>query len=344
VVALRAGDIEGFLARPDARRPIVLVYGPDLGLVRERVDALLRVGGADSSNPFSVVTLDGDLLAGAPGRLADEARTFGLFGGRRIVHVRAGGRSFADALQGLLSDPPKDTLVVIEAGDLRKGTPLRKLAESSPVAVAIACYPDTERDLTRLVERTLRDAGLTIEADACDTLVSLLGGDRLATRSELDKLMLYAADGKRIDYDDVRTVIADSSALALDDVVDAAAAGEAQAALVAYAKARAAGMPPSSVIGAMIRHVAALHRLSLRVERGDAPSRIVEDPALRIHFRRKARFERALSRFGSASLERSLAALGAAALTARRSSELAEPIAEREILALARGAKRRADN
>jgi DNA polymerase-3 subunit delta len=343
VVALRAGDIEGFLVRPDPRRPIVLVYGPDLGLVRERVDALLRVAGTDSADPFSVVTLDGDLLAATPGRLADEARTIGLFGGRRVVHIRAGGRSFNEALQGLLSDPPKDTLVVIEAGDLRKGTPLRKLAESSPVAVAIACYPDTERDLTRLVDHTLRDAGLTIEADARDTLVSLLGGDRLATRSELDKLMLYAADSKRIDYDGVRAVIADSSALALDDVVDAAAAGDAETALVAYAKARAAGIPPNGVIGAMIRHVAMLHRLSLRLERGDSPSRVVDDPAIRIHFRRKARFELALSRLGRTSLERSLVALGAAALAARRSSELAAPIAEREILALARGAKRRSD-
>jgi DNA polymerase-3 subunit delta len=289
------------------------------------------------------VTLDGDLLAGDPGRLADEARTIGLFGGRRLVHVRAGGRSFNEALESLLADPPRDTLVVIEASDLRKNAPLRKLAESSPAAAAIPCYADTERDLTRLVERTLRDAGFTIDGDARDTLVSLLGGDRLATRSELDKLMLYAADKKHVDYDDIRMVIADSSALALDDVVDAAAAGDAEAALAAFAKARAAGIPANSVIGAAIRQVATLHKLSLRVERGDAPSRIVEDPALRIHFRRKARFERALSRFGSVSLERSLAALGVAALTARRSSELAEPIAEREILALARGAKRRTD-
>ncbi|MEX0591452.1 MAG: DNA polymerase III subunit delta, partial [Xanthobacteraceae bacterium] len=231
MVALRAGDIESFLARPDERRPVVLIYGPDLGLVRERVEALLHVASADSSDPFSVVTLEGDLLASDPGRLADEARTIGLFGGRRLVHVRAGGRGFNDALESLLADPPKDTLVVIEAGDLRKGAPLRKLVESSPAAAAIPCYADTERDLARLVERTLRDAGLAIDAEARDTLVSLLGGDRLATRSELEKLMLYAEGRKRIEYDDVRAVIADSSALALEDVVDAAAAGDAEAAL-----------------------------------------------------------------------------------------------------------------
>jgi DNA polymerase-3 subunit delta len=342
VVAIRNQDADAFIARPDPRRTVILIFGPDLGLVRERTDTLLRGAGSDSSDPFSVVTIDGDVLAGDPGRLADEARTIGLFGGRRLVHVRAGGRNFSDALEAVLVDPPQDTLVVVEAGDLRKGTPLRKLAESSPNAAAVACYADGERDIARLVERTLREAGIAIDADARETLVSLLGSDRLATRSELDKLVLYAEDKKRIDYDDVRAVIADSSALALDDVVDAATAGEPEAALTALARTRAAGIPASSVIGAAIRHVATLHKLSLRMERGDAPGRIVSDPQLRIHFRRQPRFERALARLGPAALERSLASLGAAALAARRSAALAEPLAEREILALARGAKRRA--
>lgn len=342
MVAVRTGDVDSFLARPDPRRPVVLVYGPDLGLVRERVGALLQTN--DTADPFSVVTIEGDVLAGDPGRLADEARTIGLFGGRRLVHIRAGGRNFNEALESLLADPPRDTLVVIEAGDLRKGAPLRKLAESSPAAAAIACYADGERDLARLVDRTLRDAGMSADSDARETLVSLLGGDRMATRSELDKLILFAKGKQRIEFEDVEAVIADSSALVLDDVVDAAAAGEPEAALAAFAKTRAAGIPAGSVIGAAIRHVATLHKLSLRVERGERPGAVVDDPAQRIHFRRKQRFERALARMSPSSLERALGALGAAALAARQSSELAESIAEREILALARGARRRAEN
>jgi DNA polymerase-3 subunit delta len=136
-------------------------------------------------------------------------------------------------------------------------------------------------------------------------------------------------------------VIADASALALDDVVDAAAAGEPEAALAALAKTRAAGISASTVIGAAIRHLAVLHRLSLRMDRGDSASRIVADPQLRIHFRRQPRFERALGRLGPAALESSLTSLGAAALAARQTADLAEQIAEREILALSRGSKRR---
>jgi DNA polymerase-3 subunit delta len=334
VVAIRSQDADAYVARPDPRRPVVLVYGPDAGLVRERVEALLGGGKTDASDPFSVVTLEGDLLAADPGRLADEARTIGLFGGRRLVHVRAGSRGFQDALESLLADPPQDTLVVIEAGDLRKTAPLRKLTESSPAAAAIPCYADSARDLTRLIERAARDAGVTVDAEAREALLELLGGDRLATRSELDKLLTYAGGKGRIGFADVQAVVADSSALALDDIVDAAAAGEPESALAALAKARAAGIAAGSVIGAIIRHVAALHKLSLNVERGERPAKVVADQ--RVHFRRQASFQRALERLGSASLERVLVGLAASALAARRSPSLAEAIAEREVIALSR--------
>jgi DNA polymerase-3 subunit delta len=340
VVALRAAEAESFLARPDARRPIILVYGPDLGLVRERVETLLRMA-SESPDPFALVTLDGDVLAADPGRLSDEARTIGLFGARRLVHVRAGARNFNESLQPLLDDPPQQSTIVIEAGDLRKGAPLRSLLESSPVAAVIACYADGERELLRLVERTLADAGLAIDAEAREALVSLLGADRLATRSELDKLVIYADRTGRIAVEDVQAVISDASAMVLDDVVDAAAAGEIAPALAAFARARNAGVSATTILGAAIRHVALLHRLSLRTERAESATSLLERPEFRVHFRRRPRFERALKRHDPPALENALLALGSAALAARRTTALAGPIAEREILALARAARRR---
>lgn len=341
MTAVSARDVDAFVARPDPRKPVVLVFGPDLGLVRERVQALLKGAGSDSADPFSTVVLDGDALASDPGRLADEARAIGLFGGKRLVHIRAGGRSFIEPLEALLADPPQDAFIVIEAGDLKKGAPLRKLAEASPAAAALPCYEDDERSIAQLIDGTLKSAGIAIDREARETLVGLLGSDRLATRAELEKLVLYAGDKKRIAYDDVLAAIADSSALALDDVVDAAAAGEPVEAVAAFARARGAGIPAGVVIGAAIRHISTLHRLSLRVERGERPGNIVREPQQRIHFRRQPLFERALARFSPRDLERTLTALGAAMLASRRSAELADPITEREMLRLATGGRRR---
>jgi len=73
MVALKVSEIETFLARPN--RPIVLIFGPDAGLVRERVEALVRKSVDDPKDPFQLARLDGDDLSSEPTRLLEEANT-----------------------------------------------------------------------------------------------------------------------------------------------------------------------------------------------------------------------------------------------------------------------------
>jgi DNA polymerase-3 subunit delta len=341
VVALRTGDVEAFLSKPDPKRPVVLVYGPDSGLVRERAEALIQGAAPAGADVFSTVIIEGDMLVADPGRLADETRTMGLFGGKRVVHVRAGSRNIADALKLVLADLPENTLVVIEAGDLRRNAPVRSLCEASPIAAAIPCYADSDRDLRRLVERTLHDAGVRIDPDASDALIGLLGADRLATRAELDKLVIYAGPSGSIGLDEVRAVIADASALALDDAIDAAAAGDGAAALTALSKVQAVGTHAAAVLSGAVRHIANLHRLSLEIERGRSISTVIERAQPPIHFRRHKRTERALARLTPDDFAQVLVALGKASLAARRQPSLADALAERALLSLARTGRRR---
>ena len=77
---------------------------------------------------FRSARIDGDALAENPERLVEEAHTVPLFGGRRAVWVRAGGKNFAAAVERVLAAPPApDCRIVIEAGDLRRNAPLRSL-------------------------------------------------------------------------------------------------------------------------------------------------------------------------------------------------------------------------
>src|SRR6476619_5812123 len=102
MVALKSSEIDKCVARPDKARPIVLVFGPDAGRVRDRVEVLIHASIDDPKDPFQLARLDGDELASEPTRLVEEANTIPLFGGRRAVWVRAGGRNFAPAVETLI--------------------------------------------------------------------------------------------------------------------------------------------------------------------------------------------------------------------------------------------------
>lgn len=341
MVALRGKDIDAFLARPDPSRPIILLYGPDTGLVRERADALMASAVDDPNDPFSLVRMDGDELAAEPSRLVEEAMTVPLFGGRRAIRIRAGTRSFASGIDTLAEMQPKDCRIVIEAGELRPDAPLRKACEKAKSAVAIACYADTERDLARLIDDELRASNLRIAPDARAALTSLLGGDRQASRNEIRKVALYAHGQREVTLDDVVAIVTDASGLALDPIVDNAFAGRAADVETMFTKAMAAGTYPGLIIMSAQRHAALLHKARLSIEEGRSELDALESGFPRLHFSRKPLVETALRNTSAERMARVMAQLADAAFDMRKQSSLAEVIAQRALLAIAVNARRR---
>ncbi len=335
MAALKGAAIESFLRSPD--RAVVLVYGPDSGLVRERAGMLLETVDT-GGDPFARVVIDGDALSSDPGRLADEARTVPLFGGRRAIRVTQTQRNVAPAAEALLADPPTEALVVIEAGDLKPSAPLRKAFERAATGAAIACYADEGRDLDRLIDEVAGSFGLTVAPDARAALSRLIGADRLATRRELEKLATYCHGTGRIEAADVAEISGDAAAFALDNLIDAVGLGDAGAADRALRKAWSAGLAPAAVVNALGRHFLQLSAARGRVDRGetaDAAMRALKPP---VFFKRQAAFRRQLGQWSPKDLDRALELVGAAEIGTRRLDELSPSLVARTVLTLARAA------
>jgi len=345
MVALKTAEADAYVARPDPARPIILVFGPDAGLVSERADALVRSAVDDINDPFALVRLDGDDLAGDPARLIDEANTVPLFGGRRAIKVKAGGRDFSSAVAALIATPPIDCRIVIEAGDLRRNAPLRVMCERAKSAAVIACYADGEREVTRLIDDEMRAAGLVIAADARAALLPLLGADRRASRNEIRKLALYAQGKPQVEVDDVLAVVADASALVVDGIVDAMFAGQSAELEAQLGKAREAGVAASRIVIVAALQAAQLHRTRLSIESGTGFSDAVEQLVPRAQFRRRKAVEAALKAWTAARLERAMIELSDVMLETRRltaqSALLVEPLVGRTLLTIGRAARRK---
>ena len=153
MVAVKPADGDAFVARPDPARPVVLVFGPDAGLVHERVEALIRSAVDDIADPFALVRLEADELSANPQRLVEEAQTIPLFGGRRAVWARTGGRyNIVPAVEALLALPQPECRIVIEAGELRPDAPLRKPEGGLVASVRPFSCPSPDVTLTVTTE------------------------------------------------------------------------------------------------------------------------------------------------------------------------------------------------
>jgi len=340
MTALKASEIDAFVNRPNPAQPVVLICGPDSGLVRERTEKIVAVSVEDVRDPFALVRLEGDALASEPTRLVEEASTVPLFGGRRAIWIKGGNRNFAAAVEPVLAEPPKDCRIVIEAGDLRRTAPLRSLCEKSKFAAVLPCYVDTERDLVRLVDNEMSEAKLAIAPDARAALVSLIGGDRAASRSELRKLALYAHGQERVVLDDVLAVVADASALALDAVIDAAFAGKTGDLETRMTKALAADTAPGTIVSGALRYVTQLHKARVALDSGGDQYTAMRSFIPPIHFKREAAVTAALRAWTAPRLERAMQQLADAALNVRRTPKLGESLAQRALLSIAMMARR----
>lgn len=339
MVAVRPRDIESTLRRPDPRFRIYLFYGPDQGQSADRAARLAEtVSGGD---PATVQWLDGDALLQAPERLAEEAHSQNLFVPVRCIRVRAPSDRLAAALSPVAETPPDDITIIVEAGDLKKGAALRKLAESSPVVAAIPAYGDTVRDLGDLVDTTVAKAGLTIEALARDVLIEHLGADHAVSRGEIEKLTLYCADRSEIRVEDVQAVCGDYAAAQFDSMIDCVADGQSQTALTQLVRLRAAGITGSPVLTGLASHFSALHRARIQMDQGLSAENAIKAALPRIHFSRQGSLTRQLRSWPGGSLRIAMQTLRDAARTARFHSEIESTLVERTVLQISEMASRR---
>ena len=337
MTALKAHEVNRFLARPDIREGVFLAYGPDTGLVREtaqRLAATLAGQGGD------VVVLEGSELEAEPGRLAVEAKTDSLFGGRPVVRVRSAGKALTVILSELAA-APEGAAVVVEAGNLPPRDPLRALVEAGRFGRALPCYPDSDETLTRLIAETFAQAGIAAAPEVATALRETLGNDREITRRELEKLVLYAADSKRLTEADIVLLCADNAALAIDDIADAAGTGRADRLDEALSRALALAINPQQILTLTMLHFAGLRRWRADVDSGRSVRDVLDNARPKPHFSRRAALEQQLRLWSDVALAADTGRLHAATVESRRRPALAETILRRTLLALSQMAAER---
>jgi DNA polymerase-3 subunit delta len=337
MTAVRPGDLARFRSTGWKEFPVVLLHGSDEGAIRELSASLVAAACGPDADPMNHIVLDGDTIAQDPPRLADELQTFALFGGRRVIHVRGAHRTPPAVVEAAADSSASDSFLVLEAGELKAGVGLRALADKHRRIASIACYADTTRSLQQLIDEVLGAHKLAITPDARVALAAALGADRALSRSEVEKLALYAQGQDRIDIVMVHDIVSDAGRHDAGALLDQAFAGQIAPIETEANRLFASGTNPSGLLSQAISHVLLLRRAARAQSAGATPDTIARQS--RIHFSRIAAFERALSLWTEVRLDRALRIVSDAAAQNRKSARLSETIAIRALWAVSRLAR-----
>jgi DNA polymerase-3 subunit delta len=332
MTALKAHEVARFLMRPNMDEGIFLAYGPDAGLVRETGQKLLAFFGKDDPE-IEIVSFDAAELDAEPDRLAIEAKTVSLFGNKRLIRVRNAGKSLVQALTGL-ADDPGGAIIILEAGNLLPRDPLRAMVEGAANARALPCYPDNGESLGTLIRDTFSKNGIAVEPEVIPFLRDSLGNDREVTRTELEKLVLFAAASKKVTLADAVALCADNAALVIDEIADATGTGHAERLDTALNRALGNAVDPQRLLTTSLMHFSGLRRWRAEVDAG-RPARTVLDGARpRPHFSRRHALEQQLRLWSDPVLAQATTRLQLAIAESRRRPALAETLLRRTLTAI----------
>lgn len=335
---LKEPDYKRLLSAPDDSIPVILIHGPDTGLVSERFAELMSAyGRLSGDDPFAKITLDAAEIDRESDRIVNEALTISMFGGKRLIGLRvAGSKTIDTQIQALLDQDTSQSVVIIAAGDLKKTQALRKRIESHRRSASLPCYVDAVRDVDRIIDEEAASANLQVSKEARNLLHTILGADRLATRQELQKLCLYCADKSEIDVSDVEEIVADAASLALDVLIDAVAGGQTARAGREFDRLTASGQHPSMIASQALRH---MQNLDLAIS-AKAAGRSTDDAlaAIRppIFFKRKETVKRQVGIWDAKRVARATNVLYDAIEQGRKNSRLESSIVSNALLSVAR--------
>ena len=346
MTALKGRAIKTFLEKRDPSVAAILLYGPDQGLVRERAAKLARFVVEDFKDPFNYLELtDADLKA-EPSRIADEAAALSFTGGERAIRVSASGEASTKAASVFLNaldagGVKPNGVVIVEGGDLRPASGLRKAFEKSKSGVALPCYADAPTDVRALAQELARAQGLRFEPDALELTMAILGEDHGLTRSELEKLMLYKGlEGQRegsaeITLGDVRASLAGGVADALDEAAAAAADGAVTRLSHALAKSNASGTNAVTLLRALQRQMTRLKTARGHVDSGESPAGAMKKLRPPVFFGEQRAFEARLSKWKSTRLQAAVRMLIDVEMAAKTTGAPQRELVERAALRIA---------
>ena len=256
---------------------------------------------------------------------------------RRLLWVRNAGaqKSLADDVKALSAEPPQDAMILIEAGDLKKGAALRSVVEASAIGMALPCYGDEDRDIDAVIDDELGKAGMGIATGGaparCGATSAAIGWPH-AARSPSSRSMRTAS--AKSNWTTCSPMTGDVSGLSVDDAVDAMLDGKIDDFDHDFHPPIARGSQAYLVLAAAIRQMQALHLMRAGMTGRNAAA-VVAAARPPVFFARRKLVERLLERWPAECTAARPGAPADRGAATRQRPDLAVGIARQALLGIA---------
>lgn len=202
-----------------------------------------------------------------PAAIADVGQILPFMAPQRLILVQDSGffKKANDMLEFLTEFPDSTYVVFVEREVDKRSRFFKWMGKNGCVT---ECQPQTEPMLKQWIAGYLGRQGKTISSASAEHLMERVGTDMEVLNNELDKLIDFTGERKKIEDEDIDRICSGQIVSRIFDMIDAVAAGDSDRALRLYDDLLANREPPMSILYLFSRHINILLQIRELSERG----------------------------------------------------------------------------
>ena len=321
------------LAKPNQPYHALLLYGPDAGLARERMQLVAKNLNIDANDPFSTLELSESKLLADPVQLTDELSGYSFMASQRLMIIRDAGDKLTKVLEATVDTLRADYFLVVIAGELGPRSSLRSWFEKTPSVAALACYQDDARDVQEVIRAHFANEQVQAPSDVVQYIASQLGNDRYVTRQELEKISLYLGGQKRLTMQDAQQLVDYNRDASTDDLVNAVADKSLRQLDEELGRLLREGVKPVQYLRALSRYFQRLYALKLQAEHSSIES-VIAAQRPPVFFKQVPILTRHVREWSLPNIAKALKLITSAELACKTSDMPAVAMSERKLMQL----------
>jgi DNA polymerase-3 subunit delta len=206
--------------KSDAIQNVYVIAGKDTSLVNAECDRLLDRLIVPADKATGLLNADADSVTAA--EIMDELRTLPFLTGRRIVVLKNADKFISnnrELLETYFDSPSPTGVLVLTLSNFDSRTRLAKKLSQIGQFISVS-QPSAAQLPARLRQYALEAHTKTLQGQASELLIELVGDELVRLYSEIDKLAVYVGQRKTITAEDVNCLVGHNRLFDAFDVIN----------------------------------------------------------------------------------------------------------------------------
>ena len=185
---------------------LFLFHGENEGLKKDIVENIKAETIKKNKNVEFITLYESDILNNEE-KFYSSVYSQSLFSNEKIIIIKDAKDKIIKPIKEVLDKYPENIKIIFISDILEKKSILRNLFETNIKTIAVACYPDSEKDLEIIANIEFKKNKIILSRESINLLIEKSNYDRNNLKNEIEKIKCFTLDKKKIEVDEIKSLI-----------------------------------------------------------------------------------------------------------------------------------------